>query len=183
MSEIIQITKENLSDVVSLLNERKGYVLAEGNCSGGIIRSLYSNPKLEGQFLLAQKSEENRNYMLREIPRPTSNASWDCAREFFERLNIGKYELKIGPEYSSGFAPAYAKNTLFVPSREDLGEIISNLLVSDLDNQLSLWKQSSGITKEQIKQLRDYISEDLNTGRVLNHNRKAGMDADAMVGF
>jgi hypothetical protein len=44
-------------------------------------------------------------------------------------------------------------------------------------------RSGCGITSKEIKKMVKYSTDDLKTGKILQHNLQAGMDADAALGI
>lgn len=206
--EYTEVTFENAEEVEKQLEKVGGYVLILSNSSSSQTTlatsiSLYSHARIrikrEGrkQMSIGRVGDEWRNdrsYLLRQIPEPTGDASWDMARSLFEKMNISnQFEFKIGPEsclcrifYLDSPVQYYPKMILYIPRMECMKsafEAIIQRTISDIQFGLKELRNPFEFEKDSRKKIIDYIMQDLEDSKVFTRNVSAGQEADTLTGF
>jgi hypothetical protein len=157
--------------------------------------------------------ENDRQYCLCERSRPTQKREDDglhkqlarlygqpdnldelyaTASSFFERLPVGDFEFDIYMQNSASHHLGRNKysrwQAYYIPRLVSPAAGLTHALTWMLDQwnaqkPLEGWAEQFKFTKQHIEAMVNYALEDLKTGKVLAHNVKAGMSADALVGL
>jgi hypothetical protein len=128
--------------------------------------------------------EKDRDYLLRPIPDPTGNKSWDACRELSDKLILGKYEFKISFQGAVGRAGKFSENIqrLYIPPkisiepafRKGLSAIVKKINQTIQTKNLDL----NIIDDEAIEKIIQYVVKDYENGEIFMHNVQASVEAD-----
>ena len=182
------ITKKNSDKISKTSKKAMKYVLIAqpgpdsfGKSVTDVRIDLFYKPKLTSGFLSIDRDKnrnKHRQYFLKPTPRPTGNKDWDTARDFFEKLKVGKYEFSISPQTTVGMGVRYKNGIiLYVSPNTSLETAFIKALgfiMSQIDYQFEatdLWV------------IINYITADLITQSVLKNNMRAGQAADMATGL
>jgi len=182
------VTKKNFGKISRIPKKDKGYILIAQPGPNSFGQSvvdaridLFYKPTLNDDFLSInwdKGRDMHRQYFLKPTPRPTGNKDWDTARDFFEKLKVGKYEFSISPQTTVGMGVRYKNGIiLYVSPNTSLETAFIKALgfiMSQIDYQFEatdLWV------------IINYITADLITQSVLKNNMRAGQAADMATGL
>jgi hypothetical protein len=199
------VTKRNLPVVAGLLKRGKGHILiAEPGPNSGpgkvsdVLMDWFDHPQisawLSGEPRVSTKRgsvkrhgedwqtgwQDDRQYILRPMPKPSGESLVNFARSFFERKTLPNgYEFKIGflGTVSRGL-PLQRGTVVFVPK----GSTALPALTFVFKKYLALIGRSELLPDDAAGRLAKYVSDDLRTGAVFRENVQAGMDADSLCG-
>ena len=154
--------------------------------------SFYGKPYIQDGYIGTARGSKNicgknwqtgwecdRSYIIQPHQKPADDTAWNAAREFFDRMPIGKgHTLKIGFEGCVAKTLFVEESTvIFVPNSTDRREAFSFALEI-------AWKLLGlELPDSERAAALDYVLNDLRDGKVFKHNVDAGTEADALVGL
>ncbi len=199
MSNYIKITSKNLTEIKKALDLKKGKLLlyepdlayrlssrkTERVFMGSAHFHLFGNARIiSSQFISASSfnHKESREYTLRQRI-PSDDLSWEVAYSFFNSLNLpNNYVFQIYGQVMIGCPLFYERGrSLYIPNGKSLENALEDTLTVFV-NEVNKENQT-GLGKKEINLILEYAIEDLKTGKILEHNLKAGKAADAVTGL
>ena len=203
--DYVEIKKENIEEIKDELEKGNGRILISELSSHCFFRengqlSFYDRPFLNidnsdsenlDVGLYVKRSgktdyEKDRQYYLKPIPESADNEAdyTDSLRSQFDKLRIGSYEFKIGPQLVVGRDLFREEGlVLYIPRSNSLeGAFYYGVKhVVDLINQSSKEMDVGDVIIQEryIHEVVKYTLDDLKDGKVLKHNVQAGINADS----
>jgi hypothetical protein len=214
--DFVIVTKGNLKDIAQRLQARQGRILiAGGSISSGhdwfdqASLSFYDRPYISmvgipsnpvsistrrGSNTFSGEHwqtgwQNDRHYLLRRKLAPTGDHAWDTARTFFEGLEVGEFEFKIGFESVVSRTFPWEDIVLFIPNGKPPKKAFVRafeFVTEKLDRHFARTEKGTyrfRFEREHIEAMVTYVVDDLVTGKVFKHNVDAGAEADMMTGF
>jgi len=182
------ITKKNSDKISKTSKKAMKYVLIAqpgpdsfGKSVTDVRIDLFYKPKLTSGFLSIDRDKnrnKHRQYFLKPTPRPTGNQCWGTARDFFEKLKVGKYEFIICPQTTAEMSLHYRNGIILYLSPNTSLETAFikalDFVMSQIDYRFEIFDFGAII---------NYIMTDLTTQSVLKKNMRAGQAADMATGL
>lgn len=191
----VMVTERNFVSVAKRLKEQGGSILlvrpSSFNREKDVTIDLFASPKLipKGRWLEAGCTKtSNRAYLLRPIPEPTGNQSWDLARTLFQELILEeRYQFKISMQSMTCLGPIGREGVvIYVPSPEAMAGALVRAFTWAIERiNLTLYERGDPfrLKDDNVPLLVEYTMRDLKTGEVVRHNTQAGMEADVLTGL
>lgn len=204
----IHITSlQSLAARAQSINERGGYLLiGEMGFPSEITFRLFKNPTIhDGQVLASPTSREkaDREYLLRARQRDPADRHDGAYLALFKKREIGSWTLDIWPSSvvsQGGFLPSHCSSqsasvsksgqTLYIPTQDPQDPGLIAAFASQFvwaQEQFMHYNRNPALSFPAEAAWRSeflpYILEDLRTGSVMEHNARAGLEADALFGM
>lgn len=202
-NEFVIVRKRKIDTIAKKLREKGGMILIinphyfsspRDVLTGKVTIHLFEDCRIEKGSVInghtADKNPgQNREYTLRKIPPSSGNLQWDLIRTWFRHLVLGStYWFEISRQHTISCGADNPRDiVLFIPkSHSPAAAIRYGLEIAT--KRINKQNEKDGSEKfrfrpAHIKRIITYILGDLKTQKVVNHNTRAGMDADIATGL